>query len=323
MSRDSELEAFKTGINLTAYMAAEHGYQLDRKESSRNSAVMRGADGDKLIVARGHDGHWIYFSVRDDADHGSIIDFLQKRRPGSLGQVRQALRPWIGATPPKVPTAGSFAARLDPASRDRAQVMAQYARFAPAGPHPYLTYERYIPAHVLESPRFATRIRRDERGNAVFPHYDREGLCGYELKNAGFTGFAKHGAKGLWFSAIGKTDTRLVFAESAIDALSYAALHGDAHTRYASIGGELNPHQPALIRATVRSLPQGASVVAAMDADEPGRVFAGRIRAIAAGEGRALTLHEPPREGTDWNDALRQRGGEGIGAVSPDAPLGP
>jgi hypothetical protein len=34
-----ELESFKTNINLTEYAAAS-GYRLDRKASSRNSAVM-------------------------------------------------------------------------------------------------------------------------------------------------------------------------------------------------------------------------------------------------------------------------------------------
>jgi hypothetical protein len=33
-------------------------------------------------------------------------------------------------------------------------------------------------------------IRIDDYGNAVFPHYNREELCGLELKNRGFTGFA-------------------------------------------------------------------------------------------------------------------------------------
>ena len=72
-----ELEDFKSEINLTEY-AAGQGYVLDRKASSRNSAVMRRDDGDKVVIARGQDRHWIYFSVRDDADNGSIVDFVQR-----------------------------------------------------------------------------------------------------------------------------------------------------------------------------------------------------------------------------------------------------
>lgn len=64
---DPELESFKTSIDLRAY-AANHGYELDPKESWRGSAVMRHAGGDKVIIKREADGHYVYFSVRDD-DH--------------------------------------------------------------------------------------------------------------------------------------------------------------------------------------------------------------------------------------------------------------
>ena len=94
--------------------------------------------------------------------------------------------------------------------------------------------------------RFAGRIRIDARGNAVFPHFDAEGLCGYEIKNRGFTGFASGGSKGLWLSHELPSDNRLVFCESSIDALSHAVLFPDKHARYASIGGKLNPTQPEL-----------------------------------------------------------------------------
>ena len=32
--------------------------------------------GDKIVIAQDEDQHWIYFSVRDDSDNGSIIDFV-------------------------------------------------------------------------------------------------------------------------------------------------------------------------------------------------------------------------------------------------------
>jgi hypothetical protein len=95
-----ELERFKTAINLTEY-AASQGYQLDKRASSRNSVVMRDPVGDKVVIARDEDQHWIYFSVRDDTDNGSIIDFIQHRRRSSLAEVRRELRPWIGGTVPR------------------------------------------------------------------------------------------------------------------------------------------------------------------------------------------------------------------------------
>src|SRR5215471_609273 len=70
---DIELERFKTEVNL-AELAYSYGYELDRKESSRTSFVMRHQDGDKIVVATDTDGHGIFFSIRDDRQHGSVID---------------------------------------------------------------------------------------------------------------------------------------------------------------------------------------------------------------------------------------------------------
>ena len=58
-----------------------------------STALRRGAD---MIVKRKGNGHYVFFSVRDDADNGTIVDFLQRRQHLSLGAVRQILRPWIG-----------------------------------------------------------------------------------------------------------------------------------------------------------------------------------------------------------------------------------
>src|SRR5271154_3800090 len=118
---DLELESFKSGIDLRAY-AAGQGYQLDPKESWRGSAVMRHPRGDKIVVKRGSDGHYVYFSVRRDDDNGSIIDFVQFRQNVSLGVVRKELRPWIGQPPVPVP---AFPA-LPKTAKDRMHVEAEY-----------------------------------------------------------------------------------------------------------------------------------------------------------------------------------------------------
>src|ERR1700722_6650758 len=99
---DPELEPFKTTINLRAY-AAGLGYVWDRKESWRGSTVMRAPDGDKVIIKRDADGHFVYFSVHRDGDSGSIIDFVQQRRRLSLGAVRKELRSWSGTPAASLP----------------------------------------------------------------------------------------------------------------------------------------------------------------------------------------------------------------------------
>jgi hypothetical protein len=66
-----ELDVFKSEINLTEYAAAQ-GYRIDRRARSPNSVVMRSDAGDKIVIMRGQDGHWIYFSVRDVLHHRSL-----------------------------------------------------------------------------------------------------------------------------------------------------------------------------------------------------------------------------------------------------------
>ncbi|BBO86809.1 hypothetical protein DSCO28_73750 (plasmid) [Desulfosarcina ovata subsp. sediminis] len=299
-----ELERFKIDINLSEY-AASCGYELDRRESSRNSAIMRHANGDKIIIARGLDGHWIYFSVRDDADNGTIIDFVQKRENSSLGITRKILRPWIGGgDPPKRPLKGSFAVNVEKVSKDIAKVLASLGSMQAVISHNYLE-GRGISPNILADNRFTGRLYIDGHHNAVFPHWNRSGVCGYEVKNRDFTGFAPGGEKGLWISKRGEPNQRLVIAESAIDALSHATLFPDPAARYASIGGKMNPEQPDLIEAAIKSLPEGGEVVAATDADEDGRKLALQIGGIAKKTGRAFSLQEPPEEGTDWNDHAR------------------
>ena len=303
---DAELEDFKTKIDFRAY-AAGQGYQLDAKNSWRGTSVMRHpASDDKVIIKRGLDSHYIYFSVRDDRDNGSIIDFVQFRQRLSLGAVRKELRPWIGAPPIPVPAFPS----LPKTEKDRVKVEMAYAAMQDTiDRHPYLERERALPNALLTRDRFAGRVRMDDRGNAIFPHFDAQGLSGYEIKNKGFTGYASGGSKALWLSHEMPKDNRFVVTESAIDALSHAVLFPDDHARYASMGGKPNPQQPELIRAPVARMPVGSEIVAAMDADADGAALAAVVRRAVELSGRSdlRFVVQEPFGFKDWNDQLRAK----------------
>jgi hypothetical protein len=305
---DRELEYFKTSIDLRAY-AAGQGYVLDRRESWRGSAVMRRPDGsDKIIIKRDGDGHYVFFSVHHEAS-GSIVDFVQSLNASmSLGSVRKELRPWLGGKV-SVPLPHDFPA-LPKTGKDRMRVETEYARMEEVTRHPYLENDRHIPALLLEHSRFASRVRVDARGNAVFPHFDGMGLCGYEIKNAGFTGFAAGGSKGLWASHSEAGDKRLVFCESAIDALSHAVLFPALEeTRYASIGGQVNPTQPELVRMATARMADSSEIVAAMDGDTEGRKLSEIVRRAVELVGRTdlRFVDHVPVGFKDWNDQLRGR----------------
>jgi hypothetical protein len=301
MSWDQELENFKSKIDLREY-AGSIGYSLDKRESWRGSAVMR-AGGDKIVIKREGDGHYVYFSVRDDRDNGTIIDFVQFRKNITLGQVRKELRVWTG----RGETIPVYA-ELEKTSKDRRAVETEYQKMEDAPAHPYLIEVRKIPAYVLATDRFVGRIRIYARNNAIFPHFDEEGLCGFESKNCGFTGFAAGGSKGLWLSQEMPKDRRLVLAEAAIDALSYAAIFSAQDARYASVGGQTNPKQPELIKAEILRMPAGAEIIAAMDNNAVGLELAtmvGQAVILSRRSDVTFRVHVPEQDGRDWNDVLQ------------------
>jgi hypothetical protein len=311
MGGDPELEKFKTVIDLRIY-AAQQGYELDKKDSWAGSAVMRHANDDKIVIKRDADGHWVYFSVRspDGSDSGTIIDFVKQRLGLSLGAVRKELRAFIGLPESALPTYPP----LPKVAKDRIRVERAFARTRIAHEHPYLEIERAIPSVLLRSSRFAGRIRIDGRGNAIFPHFDADGLSGFEIKNHGFTGFSTGGTKGLWTSHYEDGDNRIVFAESAIDALSHAAVAPcpQDQTRYASISGKPNPKQYELIQSHVAKMRPASAVIAAFDADDGGQELVEILRTAVALTGRSdlrFEIQTPEGGLKDFNDVLRQRRG--------------
>ena len=309
---DKELEAFKTlPIN---FAAAALGYQLVKSKSSRHSAVMTNGDHKIVCSTSRHDGHGVFFST-DGRASGSLIDLAQHIGGAgtTLGHVRKMLRPLLqpGGLPIEAEQCGG---QLKPTTTDFLSVLARFSNFEPiTTPHAYLCDRRQIPADVLLHDRFTGRIFRDDRGNATFPHYGSPDgsrdrcLTGYVIKGDGVTMFSKGGKKGLWPSNACDSDTKLVIAEAAIDALSYGVLHCDlATTRFISTGGQLNPEQPMLLQSAISNLPAG-EVVLAMDNDDGGDQLTQKLTSIFSGTNRdnlELRSHVPPSRGGDWNAVL-------------------
>jgi hypothetical protein len=306
--RDDELHRFKADIPFLQYAAERYGYQRDRRESSIASHVLRhpGTD-DKIVVRKDRDGHWTYFSVRDDRDHGTIVDFVQRRGGHrSLGEVRQELRQWLGTSRPVPDYAGPGAGLAGRERRPVAEVFAA-ARVAPTCD--YLS-ARGLRRETLSDPRFAGTWRVDRRGGALFLHRDDAGtVTGFEIKSRGFTGFAPGGTKAAWQSEARPTDRVLVVTESAIDALSYHQLRRDKDddcARYLSTAGAPSRAQFELLARVLSGLPAASTVVVAVDADEAGHKLARQIEALARGVPRLGFCRQAPVGGKDWNDVLQR-----------------
>ena len=297
---DRELEDWKSNINLVAF-ALSYGYQLDLQYSSKHSRVLRRpTDDDKIVVATSEDGHGIYFSVRDSTDNGSIIDFVQKRERKNLGQVRQHLRQWQNSFP-YCPSCADIDKPL-PSCADHQRVVLELVSMADAQTDSgYLMENRKISSAILADARFRGVIKIDERENAIFPHRNRTGICGYEIKNAGFTGFSSGGSKGLWLSHQITQASTIVLVESAIDALSHAQLK-PGNAGYASFGGSLSTEQHELIRGLiVKATARSARVVVATDNDEAGERYFTTIVELAS----PIVIERERPTAKDWNDELR------------------
>jgi hypothetical protein len=65
---DEELERFKR-LKLHGY-AASLGYELDARETSKRETVMR-KPGDKISICMDADGHYVFYSFRDEHDPGT------------------------------------------------------------------------------------------------------------------------------------------------------------------------------------------------------------------------------------------------------------
>lgn len=295
MQRNDELNRFKTDINLVDY-ASSQGYEISKTESSKSSVVMKNGD-DKIVIGTSPSNHGIYFSVRNETDNGSIIDFIQNRQGLNLGQIRKELRPWIGKTADRKYYTAT--AKPEASHKDRQQVLARFMQLETVTSHAYLE-NRGIDTDLLADARFNGMVKADNRGNAVFPHYDQLGLSGFELKNKNFTGFSKNGSKSVWHSTNLETAKQLVIVESAIDALSHAKANGTGQeTAYLSVGGALSPEQLELVKEHIKGFEK---VFMATDNDDAGHKLADQLTALAPAE--TLVQRETPVL-KDWNDQLQ------------------
>ena len=304
MKRNEELEQFKSEINLVEY-AQSNGYELDRKKSSTNCIVLKDERGDKLLVGIDEtDNHYFYYSLKNETDRGSIIDFIQKRKNLNLGEVRKELRPWLNDNySPTYKPSDQLSIKLTPTSKDRYQIVAQCENFATINNHPYLN-QRGISQETLDDPRFKGTIYLDSRNNAVFPHRDREGVCGYEIRNHNFKGFSSGGTKGLWVSKSSSNDKKLVICESPLDCLSYHQLFPDDQTRYLATSGRLGEKQKDLLRTAFENINEKkGEIIIATDNDIGGKEIAQELKEIAPKTAKAFR-HVPEYQ-KDWNELLQ------------------
>ena len=134
MTQQLDFSRFKSEINLTQY-AAHLGYEIDRKKSTRSSVAMKGG-ADKIIISR-RGGVWVYFSVTDDRDNGTIINFVQNRTHKTIAKIGQELQEWIGGGV-SLPEPKAYVREVAEQEYDSARVARVFKKCRPAFKHVYL-----------------------------------------------------------------------------------------------------------------------------------------------------------------------------------------
>jgi hypothetical protein len=120
------------------------------------------------------------------------------------------------------------------------------------------------------------------------------------MRGPRYKGFVSGGSKGLFVFAIGPGPKRLAACESAIDALSLAAIEGcDRTTAYLSTGGGWGD---AVGDEFMRLLTPNIALVAAVDNGTGGDLLAGRLEKLAAIAAVSFDRLRPATK--DWNQQL-------------------
>ena len=149
------------------------------------------------------------------------------------------------------------------------------------------------------------RLSQEEKtGNAVFKIFDESGLLvGAEkvgTSNVRFKSFDKGAADGYGFEIVSGKPKSTYFFESAIDAISFAALHSDqSDYRLVSMAGV----KPSVVTETMKRYAiSPENIYLCTDNDKAGNEFAEKLIARYPAMKRVT-----PNGAKDWNDILQGR----------------
>ena len=302
---DDELHRFKSDIHFLHYAADRYGYRRDRRESSVSSHVLRHpATDDKIVVRKDRDGHWTYFSVRDDRDHGTIIDFVQRR----------------GRHLPSGPSARSFAAGSARRGRcPRLSTCPDARRARSSGRWPKCSKQRASRPRATTSPRgafgrrpcpialrghLAPRSRAATCSSRTVTNRARSRAS--RSRTAASRGSRRAAPRPPGKARARAGDRELVVTESAIDALSHHQLHRAVRARATSA----RPERRAMRRSSCsigslralrrgrRSSPPSTPTRQATD----GEGHRGATRRLPHLDFR----RDAPARAKDWNEVLQR-----------------
>lgn len=272
------------------------GWNVDLKESTRRAVKYR--CGAKIIIVT-HEGRgWFDAHSEAKGDVFALVTYLTGQGFGaSLDHVaRLAGVPapaYLWTAPVRRDVPASIADRW----RHR---RSPWRGSATAG---YLGHTRALPWEVISAAIGRDLLREGPHGSVWGRHSDAAGaVIGWEERGPAWRGYATGGAKELFRFGADQAP-RICVTEASIDAMSLAALEKlRADTLYVSTGGGWAPRTQAALEHHAGRV--DAHLVAAIDANVQGDIYADRIRQVADTSGCDFSRLRPRAE--DWNDELKR-----------------
>ena len=317
MQNDQEKEYLRTNVSCAVVLERMPPvWQLDVKESTRDSLKYRRGEGEIVIV--NHDGRG-WWDPKSTAK-GDVFGLVQHLDPSlNFGAVRRVLRPLAGLAP-EFPQHARTAPAPATAPLSMIQRWAQHSRLTCGSPvWTYLSRDRALPDTILHAAIVADAIREGPFGSAWFAHRMAGEITGIEMRGPAWRNFSKGGDKTLFRIAGEATQrVRLAVCESAIEALSLAAVEElRPDTLYTGTAGGIGPGTVAALQQELAMLSAnpGADLIAATNADDAGHRYAERLEEFARAAGVRFERILPPGGVKDWNDHLRARANRSATAI--------
>lgn len=295
-----ELLRFKRDVDLVK-LAESFGYSIRNDKSTKKIHRMMNG-GVEVSVKKGQNEQWMFYDLGTKVS-GSVIDFVQRESGCTLVEVRHVLRRFMGTGNPKdsfptspsvSPPAGVPVATVE-TDRKKCVKVWESATWNPD--HAYLRTRGLN--HSMHDPRFLNTFREDRRGNAVLPHYDRLGMCGYEYRNTNFKGMGKDTIKGLWYSNNLSIANEIFIVESPINALSHFELY-QTDIAYCSFGGGLSSYQVDLIKGLLfKAKQRRVNIIVGTDNDAKGESYYEKLQSLSS-----FPIERATPVGNDWNEDL-------------------
>ncbi|WP_413438193.1 DUF3991 domain-containing protein [Sulfuriferula sp. GW1] len=169
----------------------------------------------------------------------------------------------------------------------------------------YLTAERAIPASLVKELVKQGKIFADAKRNAIFLCEFGGKITGAEIRGTGsqaYKGMSPGSQRGAGFFTVSHPKPmRLVVVESAIDALSYHALHPQGGALIASTAGVMPDCPKLLDLAQFHGTPD---IAIAYDSDDAGESNAEKL--IASLTHSTLRIQRERPLAKDWNNVLQR-----------------